>query len=269
MQSYAASIWRRPRPDLVSRIIHIMDSAFQKSTAPDRGRIFFRADDVAVPGEQFVRMMELFSKYRTPLSLAVVPAWLTRPRWRYLSGFERMNPSRWCWHQHGWRHVNHEIEGKKQEFGESRASSAIKRDLIRGKKRLTDLMGDSFFPVFTPPWNRCSLDTLESLRELGFAGVSRSFEKKTPYFENLPDIAVNVDLHTRKERDPARGWDNLLEEFEQAAASGCCGIMIHHQMMNEPAFDFIEHLLKMAGNRKGIHIVDFRDLVKGKADADR
>lgn len=262
MQSNVSSIWRYSPSDLVSRIERVIDSAFQESADPGSRQVFFRADDVAVPGKRFVQMMELFSRYRVPLSLAVVPARLTRVRWRYLKSFEKKNPSRWCWHQHGWRHVNHEIEGKKQEFGTVRAPFEIRQDLMRGKQRLTDLMGEAFFPVFTPPWNRCSVHTLQLLRELGFAAVSRSRGSKPPSLKNLPDFFVNVDLHTRKETDPAAGRNNLLKEFKQAAGSGCCGIMIHHQMMNESAFDFLEALLKMLVKRKGLSIVHFRDLVK-------
>jgi peptidoglycan/xylan/chitin deacetylase (PgdA/CDA1 family) len=269
MPSYVASIWRYPLSNLVSRIEWAIDSGFEKSADPASGRIFFRADDVAVPGKRFVRMMELFARYRAPLSLAVVPARLTGVRWQFLKGFEKKNPSRWCWHQHGWRHVNHETEGKKQEFGEVRTPFEIRQDLIRGQQRLTELMGKAFFPVFTPPWNRCSGDTLQLLREIGYVAVSRSHGSKPQALANLPDFFVSVDLHTRKEKEPAAGRDNLVKEFKQAAGSGECGIMIHHQMMNESAFDFLEALLKMLVKRKKLHIVHFRDMVEGKVHLGR
>jgi hypothetical protein len=269
MPSYVASIWRYPLSNLVSRIERAIDSGFQKSAGPDSGRIFFRADDVAVPGKRFVRMMELFSRYGVPLSLAVVPARLTGVRWQYLKGFEKKNPSRWCWHQHGWRHVNHETKGKKQEFGEVRTPSEIRQDLIWGQQRLKQLMGKDFFPVFTPPWNRCSDHTLRLLQELGFVAVSRSRGSKPQSLDNLPDFSVSVDLHTRKEKDPSGGRDNLVKEFRQAAGSGDCGIMIHHQMMNEAAFVFLEALLKILTKRKKLHIVHFRDMVDGTVRAGR
>jgi hypothetical protein len=269
MASYVASIWRNPISNIVSRIEQAIDSGFQKSADPDSGRIFFRADDVAVPGKRFVRMMELFSRNRVPLSLAVIPARLTSVRWQYLKGFEKKNPSRWCWHQHGWRHVNHETKGKKQEFGEVRTPPEIRQDLIRGQQRLKQLMGKDFFPVFTPPWNRCSDHTLQVLQELGFVAVSRSRGSKPQSLANLPDFSVSVDLHTRKEKDPAAGLDNLVKEFKQAAGSGDCGIMIHHQMMNEAAFDFLAALLRMLVKRKRLHLVHFRDMVGGMVHSGR
>jgi len=264
MQPKVAALWRHLPPDLDDQITECIRSGCEKAQGQGAGTIFFRADDVAVPGRQFLRLMGLFSTYGVPLSLAVVPAALTRQRWQYLNGFEKMNPSRWCWHQHGWRHVNHETEGKKQEFGRGRTVSQIKRDLVRGKERLQMLMGDRFYPVFTPPWNRCSTTTLKLIKELGYAAVSRSRGSKTPPPRGLPDYFVNVDLHTRKEKSPAAAWENLFAELQQAIASNYCGIMIHHRMMNGAAFDFLEILLMALVKNHEMQLVHFRDLAENR-----
>ena len=265
MQRNVSALWRRLPSDLDTRIEKCILTGCEKAEGQGAGYLFFRADDVAVPGRQFSRMMDLFSTHGVPLSLAVVPAMLTRKRWQYLKGFEKKTPSGWCWHQHGWRHVNHETEGKKQEFGGARAISEVKRDLMRGKNRLEQLMGDQFYPVFTPPWNRCSSATLQLLKDMGYAAVSRSRGSKTLSLRGLPDYYVNVDLHTRKEKSPAAGWEKLFEELQQAIASNYCGIMIHHQMMNAAAFDFIEILLKTLIKCNEIRLVNFKDLAGRKA----
>jgi peptidoglycan/xylan/chitin deacetylase (PgdA/CDA1 family) len=265
MQSKAAALWDHLPPGLEADIADCIRGGCEK--AQDRGAvtIFFRADDVAVPGRQFSRLMDLFSAYGVPLSLAVVPSALTRKRWQYLKGFEKKNPLRWCWHQHGWRHVNHETEGKKQEFGGGRKVSEIKRDIVRGKERLEMVMGDHFYPVFTPPWNRCSSVTLKLLKELGYAAVSRSRGSKNLSPAGLPDYFVNVDLHTRKERRPAEAWENLFTELQQAIASNQCGIMIHHRMMNDAAFDFLDILLKLLVGNAKLQLVNFRDLSESRS----
>lgn len=264
MRPNLAALWRHLPPDLDSDIADCIRSGSEKAPGHGAGIFFFRADDVAVPGKQFSRLMDLFSAYGVPLSLAVVPAALTRKRWQYLKGFEKKNPSRWCWHQHGWRHVNHESEGKNQEFGGGRTVSEIKRDLVRGKERLEMLMEDRFYPVFTPPWNRCSSGTLELIKELGYAAVSRSRGSKTPLPGGLPDYFVNVDLHTRREKHPAEAWDNLFAELKQAIASNHCGIMIHHRMMNAAAFDFIEVLIKKLLESRNLQPVHFKDLAENR-----
>ena len=149
MDRRAALIWRKPLPDWRQRMTTcVYEAAAARTTAT---RIFFRADDVAVPGERFREMIGLFEQHGVPLNLAVVPAWLTAPRWRALKHAGRAAAHLWCWHQHGWRHHNHEPRGKKQEFGPARSPGALRRDLERGRRRLEALMGPSFFPVFTPP----------------------------------------------------------------------------------------------------------------------
>ena len=147
----AAAIWRKPVPDWRRRL----EASIRRAASDGTGvtQLFFRADDVAVPGERFRDMLRVFAQNEVPLNLAVVPAWLTRERWRALSRLGASTPRLWCWHQHGWRHMNHEPQGKKQEFGPARPPEALRRDLDRGRERLQRLMGDCFYPVFTPPWS--------------------------------------------------------------------------------------------------------------------
>ena len=259
MQSNVSPIWHHLPSDLVARTEHCIHTACERLEDKGSGYIFFRADDVAVTGRKFTGMLDIFARGRVPLCLAVVPAWLTRRRWQTLKGLTGRESSLWCWHQHGWRHVNYEIDGKKQEFGASRSRSDIKRDLVQGKRRLEDLMEAEFYPVFTPPWNRCSLSTLQLLGELGYVAVSRYRGSMPQAPRGLPDFYANVDLHTRKERDPAAGWESLLEELQQAISSKFCGIMIHHQRMNEAAFDFLEMLIRILVKRRELQLVNYKD----------
>jgi peptidoglycan/xylan/chitin deacetylase (PgdA/CDA1 family) len=219
---------------------------------------------VAVPGKRFARLLNLFKHYRIPLCLAVVPAWLTRLRWHRIKGLGGKSASLWCWHQHGWRHVNHETVGKKQEFGSARTPSEIKQDLMRGKRRLEHLIEEAFYPVFTPPWNRCSLNTLQVLRDLGYVAVSRSRNSLPASPEELPDFSMDVDLHTRRETNPEASWNNLFTALQHSLSNGCSGIMIHHQLMNDAAFDYLEILLKILTNRKKIQLINFKDLADFK-----
>lgn len=212
--------------------------------SPAGTELFFRADDIGVPGDNCRKMLEMFRRHRVPLHLAVTPAWLTQSRWATLQEWAG-NDDLWCWHQHGWRHVNHQLTGKKGEFGTDRSRQAKRADLIKGRTKLESIMGDAFQPVFTPPWNRFDAETGELLHELGYRAVSRSVGemKKVGLPEGLPDVAINVDLHTRSETDPAKGLAALVAEFESAVDSGRVGVMLHHQRMNGAAFDFLERML--------------------------
>lgn len=258
----SSALWQYPHHDLNTRLRSCIDSSCRSIRSNGReGYVFFRADDVAVPGKGFIRLIDLFTMYKAPLALAVVPAWLTKPRWRYIKTLLEKDPSLWCLHQHGWRHINHEINGKKQEFGKSRERSQIMKDLIRGRQRLELLMGNFFYPVFTPPWNRCDIKTIQALKDLNYYAVSRMRSELTAV-DGLPDFSVNVDLHTTRETDPVKDMDNLLNQLGSSLSKGLCGIMIHHQRMNDAAFGFLEVLIESLLKVKGFQIVHFKDLVK-------
>ena len=245
--------WLAPAPALAEtaeRVAEILAKA-EHSAA-----VFFRADDVGVPGENCRRMLELFREHKVPLHLAVTPAWLTPARWDTLRGWAG-NDDLWCWHQHGWRHQNHQLSGKKGEFGADRTEDALRADLRKGRDKLRATLGDPFAPVFTPPWNRIDRRVGPMLLELGFKAVSRSAgeDKKVPLPEGLPDYPVNVDLHTRTEPDPVQGLDRLVREFADAARSGRIGIMLHHQRMNGAAFAFLEQCLRRVAKAPGLTLL--------------
>ncbi len=260
MQRSVSSIWQRLPSDLAARTESCVRDACEQASNREGGFIFFRADDIAAPGSRFTRLLEVFSFHHVPLCLAVVPAWLTSARWQAIEGLRENAPRLWCWHQHGWRHVNHEVEGKKQEFGPRRTPADLTRDIERGRQRLCSLMGDNFYPVFTPPWNRCGPEALAVLKNAGYLAVSRSRGCRPPTPPGLANFDVNVDLHTRKEGSPQAAWHNLFDELHTAISSGCCGIMIHHQRMNAAAYDFLAILLKALKAQNKLPLVHFKHL---------
>jgi len=244
-----SSLWLAPIPEAEKRLAAILDSA------PEGTEIFFRADDIGAPGDNCRRMMEIFRTHQIPLHMAVTPAWLSESRWVTLKEWAG-NDDIFCWHQHGWRHVNHQQTGKKGEFGTGRTKADKKEDLAKGAVKLEKIMGDDFQLFFTPPWNRFDPETAEALAELGFKAVSRSSGemKKVPLPDTLPDIFINVDLHTRSEADPAESWNALMDEFEAAVETGRVGVMLHHQRMNDAAFEFLDTCLSMVARRNGLHL---------------
>ncbi len=237
----------------------LLRKAVDKGLANGKGnaRIFFRADDIGVPGEQFSKLIHSFTTNKLPLCLAVVPTWFTEHRLTSLQHDTGKGSSQWCWHQHGWLHRNHETVGKKQEFGSGRPPAAQVADLRKGKNRLEQILGNEFSHYFTPPWNRCSGDTLEGLQMLGFKAVSRSRNAKPPAPENFPDFQVNIDLHTRKETDPQKCMQHLLTEISEGIAGGTGGIMLHHQRMNQAAFDFLDLFLHIIASNPQLHATHF------------
>ena len=265
MNHHSASIYHSIPSDLDQKIDICIQDACDRLDTKDNGYIFFRADDVAVPSRQFSRLTKLFNLYRVPLALSIVPAWLTGARWEQLKKSGQKTPDLMCWHQHGWRHINYEKEGKKQEFGPNRSHDKIRKDIINGRDRLEILMENSFYPVFTPSWNRCSLTTLNVLKELGYYAVSRIKGSRPPSPNGLVDFQINIDLHTRKGTNPIEDWDCLFTELSQAISSGTCGVMIHHQRMTDAAFNFLDLFLKTVVKRKDLIPVHFKEMITTEA----
>jgi peptidoglycan/xylan/chitin deacetylase (PgdA/CDA1 family) len=224
-------------------------------------RVFFRADDIGVVSQPYTDLMSLFYRHQMPLCLAVVPAWLTQSRWSAMNELCDLSSPLWCWHQHGWQHHNHQTTGKKCEFGSDRLPASIQNDIVRGKTRLESLLGPQFTPFFTPPWNRCSPETLNQLHRAGFRGLSRDNGTKHAHHPQLPDFAVNVDLHTRREPEGHLGLAMLASELRSAAETGQIGFMIHHQRMNSNSFHLLEGLLGMINSNPALRPVHFSDLL--------
>ncbi len=257
MKDPCCILWRNPGIDFDAWLESRLDAA----PAGSYCRIFFRDDDVGPISGNLIRLMELFIRHGQPLALAVVPTWLTVTRWSILKSIAAPAAGSFCWHQHGWRHLNHEAKGKKSEFGSGRQAGQIRSDIARGRQRLEEIMGEDFTPVFTPPWNRCGQTTLDMLRQLGFKAVSRSIGAAPPAPPDLPDIRINVDLHTRKESDEKSSWAALGAELETALSGGQCCIMLHHARMNEAAFVFLDRLLDALGKRRETVVSGWPDML--------
>jgi len=260
MKYPVSSIWLYPLNNLKKKIRLCIENALGARKNDKQVKIFFRADDIGVAGKQFTQLIQIFTKYKAPLCLAVVPAWLTSKRWKVLGNICKNNGFRWCWHQHGWTHTNHEHTGKKQEFGPGRSDKELLNDLSKGHKKLKAILINDYYHAFTPPWNRCSEDALKILKKLGYKAISRSKGAKPDAPVGLPDYQVNVDLHTIKEPDAGLGWEKLFNDLETSIADNYCGIMIHHQRMNKNAFDFIELLIQELILHKEIVMVNFSEI---------
>ena len=251
-------LWQTELPgNLDLRLQELFDVAGRMSRPV---RIFFRADDIGRIDSNFTRLLQLFADFDMPLCLAVVPRWLDADNWQLIRSLAEKEQL-FCWHQHGFDHSNHEAVGKKCEFGKNRTIEAVRKDILAGKIKLEQLLADSFLPVFTPPWNRCSEAAMHVLQELDFLALSRSAGSLPPPPAGLMDLAINIDLHTRRETNPEQAMHNLMTECRTALESGCMGFMLHHQRMNANAFLFLEHLLRAINSHPGLRPCTFRELL--------
>lgn len=209
------------------------------SSLPVPVDVFFRDDDTDVDLPELRRLLDAFGDRQVPVNIAAVPGTLTKQCVALLDNCASAEV-----HQHGWMHTNHEPDGRKCEFGRSRSFETQLMDLARGRQRMTELMGERWAPIFTPPWNRCTEDTCRALTQLGFRAISK--DRGTPRCSNprLREIPVAIDLFRWR---PARQFKTAEEIGAELA--GCLpsaqpiGFLLHHKVMDFGAFEMLDGLL--------------------------
>lgn len=208
--------------------------------------VFFRDDDAGWEDARLLELVGRFAEHGLPVDLAVIPTALDEPL------AMQLRESHAGLHQHGYAHANHQLEGRKCEFGSARDRSAQHADIERGRTRLQALLGDRLDPFFTPPWNRCTRGTAEVLVGLGFALLSR--EHKAEPFGLLPELPVHLDV--------ARLTPEELDaRFAQhARGGGPVGVMFHHGVMEPDDMVRASELLSLLANHPHVTARSMRDL---------
>jgi uncharacterized protein DUF2334 len=196
--------------------------------------VFFRDDDAGWDDGRLLALLDRFDAHDLPLDLAVIPAALHPPLADELTrrvAWQRLNL-----HQHGYRHENHEAEGRKYEFGPSRSITRQREDIVAGAARLEALLDDLPQPIFTPPWNRCTQETAWVLREFGFAVLSREARATKLDLDGLDEIPIRVD------------WvkpDRVGLLATAIADGGRIGVMLHHAVMDPDDLARTDELLAL------------------------
>lgn len=222
--------------------------------APDPIIGFVRDDDAGWDDRRLYRLLDLFDAYETPIDLAVIPTQLHGELADELRRRHGGAAGRLGLHQHGYSHVNHESQGRKCEFGPSRAPELQYADIARGRELLGSRLGDAVDPFFTPPWNRCTSGTAAALSALGFALLSRD-STATPFgLPELAEVVVQVDWFasrkgTRLTRDEL---GSLLAE--RALGQHPLGVMLHHAVMDDAEFDGVEQLVGLLAHHPNVRM---------------
>jgi hypothetical protein len=203
--------------------------------ASDPIPVFFRDDDAGWRDDRLRALLERFDAHGLPLDVAAIPQALGRRMARELVARGVTV------HQHGLAHVNHEPDGRKQEFGPSRSREVQRRDIEAGRWLLAERLEADVEPIFTPPWNRCTADTGVCLAELGFEVLSRESRAEPLGVPGLRELSVSLD------------WCRLApDEFARAfaAARGPIGVMFHHAEMDDGSLDRADELLALVAGHE-------------------
>lgn len=197
--------------------------------------VFFRDDDVGWGTDRLWALLAEFDAYELPVDLAVIPEALTAEFACALRNREV--------HQHGFAHVNHEAEGRKCEFGIQRTREQQMLDIQAGREKLLALIGDTVRPIFTPPWNRCTLETAECLRDLGFRVLSRDVSAGSVGIDGLVELPITFDWFAKR-KGQSLTWAERGELLaRQIGSRQTVGIMLHHAVMDTEDFGLLRALL--------------------------
>jgi len=212
--------------------------------------IWWRDDDAVAPTPTLERLLALAEPFQAPLHLAVIPEQATREladRLRTVSTAFVLT--------HGWRHANHaQPDQKKAEFGSHRPLAVMLQEIATGRKRLAELFGDTFLPVFTPPWNRIAPEVVEALPAIGFAAISTFTPRRTKFAaDGLLQVNTHLDPVAWKSGggllDPALLDAQLARELE-ARRTGSAdngepyGLLTHHLAQDDATWAFTAALLE-------------------------
>jgi hypothetical protein len=204
---------------------------------------FFRDDDVGWANDELRALLARFRRHSVPLDLAAIPTPLTAEFAGEIRAAHDEAPALIGIHQHGFSHTNHEVLGRKCEFGVSRMHQDQYRDIQFGRTKLEAMLGLALDPMFTPPWNRCTETTGECLSELGFRVLSRDATAPSLRVSGLKELPISIDWFAKKNGERLRFQSlgtliaNTVKQRQHV------GIMLHHELMNANERERLDDLL--------------------------
>ena len=230
--------------------------------APHPIAFFFRDDDAGWEDVRLFELIQLFGEHNVPLDLAVIPKAIGANTAARLRLLVEILPREIALHQHGYAHLNHEPNGRKSEFGDSRAPALQLADITSGRQLLADLFGPMVDPIFTPPWNRCTATTAACLREAGFSCLSRDVTATDINTAGLREVPIAVDWF--KQRAGVRLTPDEIGGSLDAAArvGGTVGVMLHHAVMDQNERELLAELLRLVSSHAQARCALMRDVIR-------
>ena len=205
---------------------------------------FFRDDDAGRDDDGLCRLLDRSRANGVHIDVAVIPVELGARLAKLLrdqaaSGLVHL-------HQHGFRHVNHEHNGRKYEFGPSRSHDQQLADIAEGRALMDDQLQPYVDPIFTPPWNRCTEDTAAALVNLGFRVLSCDKTAESFNRDDLVEVPVTVDWFATNKGE-ALTRDQIGQKIAQQVteASRRVGVMLHHAVTDLDNLAMVDELLAL------------------------
>lgn len=214
-------------------------------------KVFLRDDDAPWEIAHLEKLLARVANVGLTMDVATIPNDLTQKNVSALRNLQRCYGSTLRLHQHGFSHRNQETHGRKCEFGPGRSVAEQMQDIGTGKQRLADSF-DNIEPIFTPPWNRCTQDTVSALKAFNFKVLSRIEKSATLALEELDEVSVTIDWEKKKKGRPLNDAEFAAYICDAFSRNQQVGIMFHHAEMSKPNLDNASKLLKMLKNNGNV-----------------
>lgn len=232
------------------------------SAAGLMAEVWWRDDDAGAPCPALDRLLALAAETGTPLSLAVIPAKAEAA----LAATLNRHAAETAVLQHGVAHRNYAApEAKKCELVDPALRPTLPEELRRGRVDLEQLFGARFRPVMVPPWNRIAKGLRATLPSLGFDGLStykvRDADEPLP---GLRQANCHVDILQWRPQRQFLGTDAALalltghlaaKRSGGADAAEPSGILSHHQVHDEAAWDFLAALFGRLAHHPAVRLL--------------
>lgn len=229
----------------------LRDELRRWSEAGKTAKFWFRDDDAIEPTPALDRLLSLANRFDVPMALAIIPGPTGEALAERLSRENLVTAT-----VHGWTHQNYAPDDtKKQELGLHRPQEIVLEELHRGFDKIKTLYPSQFIPLLVPPWNRIDDAFLPHLAPFGYRAVSVfGLAKQSP----IGLINTHIDI---MRWHGARGGlphgeilGRLVEELQNRFAGNDepIGIMTHHLVHDDLAWDFVETLFEETASHAAI-----------------
>jgi hypothetical protein len=129
------------------------------------------------------------------------------------------------------------------------------------------LLGSALDPIFTPPWNRCTVTTGKCLRDLGFTVLSRDATAPSLALSGLKELPLSIDWFGKKNRERLSFQSLGMLMANRVKQKQHVGIMLHHELMNANERELLNDLLVLLAAHQQAHCKLMAQIAGGEAAA--
>ena len=228
--------------------------------------LWWRDDDAVSCSPALEKLTGICENNQIPVMLAVVPSGVTAKLADYLAFHPILQTV-----THGYAHHNHaEVDHKKTELtenGSGRSVDDVLEELHNARQIMASLFGNSAGQVLVPPWNRLSDNVAKQLATTGFRLISTFGEQKAG--TALRQVNCHIDLMDWKPLRQGKKFERVIDELctclsarrQSPAPDAPIGILSHHLVHDDDAWETTEKLMALIGGRRFITAISRDDLL--------